>query len=305
MALNLLTYLNDQFTPAVLEQLGQRFGETPAATRTAVKVAIPTVLAALTLRTHQLTDAGTLLEYLREVDYSKEKTPLDLAQVTDTAAETQAALGAGGPFVDRLLPAGRADEAARHIAQLSQVNRTSALGLMGLVGALLEGILGRQTLENGLTSLNLSTFIAGQVPDIRAALPPDLSTLMNSMGFNALLATPDVGEAQQVSTFMSTPTNPDIPKSPLLERERENISWLRWAMLAVGALILFLVIQKCRQPQSGSNGVYTDTTARAEPDAVEDTSASTRANVLKTNGIPTDSAPRTGPAAPTLDSTNK
>ncbi|MEZ0538930.1 OmpA family protein [Fibrella arboris] len=293
MAVNLLAYLSDQFTPSVIDQLGQRIGETPAHTGIAVKAIIPTLLGGLAQRTHNLADADEIVDFLRHTTYTKTATPLDIAQVSDTDAELHDAVSSGSTFVERILPT-QVERVAREIAHHSQINRTSALSLMDLVAATLEGVLGRQSLENGMTGLNLSTLIGGQIADIRAGMPAGLASLATSLGFDKL-GVPDTGEAQSVTTFMSTPVNPDIPKSPLVERERENINWLRWAMIAVGALILFLIIQKCRQPQTGADGVYTDTTARTEPDSREDTSVVTRANVAESNGTPAGTLPG-GPA---------
>lgn len=293
MAVNLLTHLSDQFTPSVVDQLGQRFGESPAHVSMAIKAIIPTVLGGLAQRTHRLSDAEEIVDFLRHTTYTKTATPLDISQVSDTAAETQDAIASGSSFIERILPT-QAERVAVEIARHSQVNRTSALGLMDLVGAQLEHVLGRQSLDNGMTGLNLSTLVGGQVADIRAGVPAGLAALATSLGFDKL-GGPATGEGQGVTTFTSTPSNPDIPKSPLAERERENINWLRWAMIAVGALILFLIIQKCRQPQSGTDGVYTDTTARSEPDSKEDTSATARANAAESNGTPVGSIPG-GPA---------
>ncbi|WP_375445894.1 OmpA family protein [uncultured Fibrella sp.] len=293
MAVNLLTYLSDQFTPSVIDQLGQRIGESPAKTGNAIKAIIPVVLGGLAQRTHTITDADEIVDFLRHSKYTKTGTPLDIAQVSDTGAEMHDAVSTGSTFIERILPA-RVDAVAREIARHSQINRTSALSLMDLVGAVLEGVLGRQSLENGLTGVNLSTLVGGQVADIRAGIPAGLAAFATSLGFDKL-GGPATGDGQHVTTFMSTPVNPDIPKSPLVERERENVNWLRWAMIAVGALILFLIIQKCRQPQTGVDGVYTDTTARSEPDSREDTSAVSRANAAKSNGSPTGSIPG-GPA---------
>ncbi|ARK12496.1 OmpA family protein [Fibrivirga algicola] len=293
MAVNLLTYLSDQFTPAVLDQLGQRIGESPANTGVAVQAIIPTVLGGLAQRTHSVSDANEIVDFLRHSKYTNTATPLDIAQVSNTAADTQDAVSAGGTFIERLFST-NVEKVATAIARHSQINRTSALSLMDLVGAVLEGILGRQSLENGLTGVNLSTLVGGQVAGIRAGLPAGLAGLATSLGFDKL-GGPATGDEQAVTTFMSTPTNPDIPKSPLVERERENVGWLRWAMIAVGLLILFLIVQKCRQPQTGADGVYTDTTARSEPDSREDTSATARANAAESNGSPAGSIPG-GPA---------
>lgn len=311
MALNLLTYLSDQFTPTVIDQLGERLGEKPANVGTAVKAAIPTLLGSLAARTQSTGDADAIIDLLRQTTYSKETTPLDIAQVSDTAAETQAAISGGSAFVQRLMPT-RVDEVVRHIASHSHINRASAVALLDLVGSVLEGVLGRQVLDNGLTALNLSTLMAGQVDAIRAGMPTALAGLATTLGFAKLPHPSSEEGAQGITTFMSTPTNPDLPKSPLVERERENVSWLRWAMIAVGALILFLIVQKCREPQSGTEGIFTDTTARAESDRQEDTSAATRNNIAASNASTQDtargpfktgddSAARSEPAAPAVD----
>ena len=292
MAVNLLTYLSDQFTTSVNDQLAGRLGESPGPIGKAVNAIIPTVLGGLAQRTQTVSDADEIVTILRNTTYDDAATPLDIAQVTDTAGETQTAISSGSSFIEKLLP-NRADEVAGAVAQHSGINRVSAHSLMNLVGAALAGTLGRQTRDNGLTGLNLSTLMAGQLANIKAATPAALAQLT---GFDKLKLPDETGEAQRITTFSGTPVNPDIPKSPLVERERENISWLRWAMIAVGALILFLIIQKCRQPQTATDGAYTDTTARTEPDAREDTSATARASAEAVNGSPAGSEPG-GPAS--------
>lgn len=288
MALNLLTYVKSQFTASVIDQLGERLAETPAHTSAAVAAIIPIVLGTLAKRTQSVSDAESLVEVLRSGTYSKEATPFDISQVTDTAAETQTAVSSGDTFIKQLFP-NQLDQVAEHIARFSGVNRMSAITLVDLVGSIVKGLLGRQTLENGLTGLNLSTLVAGQVDEIRAGMPAGLAALGTLLGFDKLPASSADNDAQGVTTFMSTPTNPDLPKSPLVERERENVNWLRWALYAVGALILFLIVQKCREPESSTEGVFTDTTARAEPRSQEDT-ATTRANIERSNGSTQDTA---------------
>lgn len=288
MALNLLNYVKSQFTASVIDQLGERLAETPAHTVTAVAAIIPTVLGALARRTQSVSDADGIVEVLRSGTYSKEATPLDIGQVTDTAAETRTAVSSGDAFVKQLFP-NQLDQVAEQIARFSGVNRVSAHTLIDLVGSVLKGMLGRQALENGLSGLNLHTIVAGQVDEIRAGLPAGLASLGMLLGFDKLPASASDKEAQGVTTFMSTPTNPDLPKSPLVDREHENTNWLRWALIAVGALVLFLIVQKCREPVSSTEGVLTDTTARFEPASAQDTAA-TRKNIEKSNGSTEDTA---------------
>src|SRR5919199_2578786 len=60
-------------------------------------------------------------------------------------------------------------------------------------------------------------------------------------------------------------------------------------MFAIAALVIALIVQKCRENQNGIDGISTDSTARAEPNAVEDTSAATKQSVRDAHGQVADS----------------
>ncbi|KAB7732744.1 OmpA family protein [Rudanella paleaurantiibacter] len=288
MALNVLSYLTDQFSPSVVDQLSQHLNETPAHVQKAVGGTLPALLGGLASRAGQ-GGADDIIDLLKKGTYSKETTPIDASQVVDTREETGRAVANGRTFVDGIL-GDNAPRIAEHIAQYSGVQPASALSIMSLAGSVLMGVLGRQQHEQGLSDLNLKSLLLGQTDIVRGALPAGLSGVAGLLGLDAL-RTPTGGpaEVQGADYFSGTPLNPNIPKSTDGERQRENIRWLRWAMFALAALVIALIVQKCREPQNGVDGVYTDTTRRAEPDAVEDTTASTLQNIEDANGQASDS----------------
>lgn len=288
MALNLLTFIQEQFTPTVIDQLGTNLNEPSGNVRKAVEGIIPIVLGGLT-RHVQEGRADTILELLKDGNYSKESTPLDIAQVTDTRLDTQTAVATGSNFLSQIFK-DDTDQIASHVAMFSGIKVPSALSLMGLVGSAIMGLLGRQYQNNGLSSFNLESLLGGQAASFRSALPEGLASVAGLLGFDEFAKTtgPQT-EVQGIDFFENTPLNPNIPKSPEGERQHENRRWLRWIWVVLGILVIGLIVQKCREPQDSIEGIYTDTTRRAEPDAVEDTSATTKQHVEESHGQVGDS----------------
>ncbi len=298
MAINLLTYLKDQFTPTVIDQLGHQLGETPAAVRVAVNGALPVVLGALARQSQSGGWATGLLKSLQTETHSMTENPLDIGQVTDTHDETQAAFNTGRGFLDRVL-GNNTSQVTDALSRFSNVKSESAMTVLGLAGSALMGLLARQTKVNGMSTDNLQTLLAGQADTIRTALPAGLASVSSLLGLDQLHTPTNASAAQGLTNFSGTPLNPNIPKSGESDRVRENNRFLIPALIAMGLLILTLLVEKCREPQTSTEGILTDTTKRAEPDAVEDTSAATRSAVRKSFGTPLDSANGTAATATT------
>ena len=288
MALAILPFLNDQFSSSVIDQLAGQLNETPANTRKTVNGALPTVLGGLVSKL-QNDGVDPILDVLKSDDFSQETIPIDVAQVTGNRNQTQQAAETGREFIDTIFGA-NTDRITEFIANYGEVQPASARSVMGLVGSVLMGMLGRQYREHGLSNTNLKSLLLGQVDSIKAALPAGLSAVSDLLDFNRF-ETPagPSADVQGTDNFSGTVLNPNIPKSTDGERQKENVRWLRWAMIAVAVLILALIVQKCLQPQSSTDGVYTDTTRRIEPDAIEDKSPATQQNIRDANGQVSDS----------------
>lgn len=287
MAVNLLAYLSDQFSTTVVNEISRTLDETYDNTLKTTAGAIPAVLGGLAHYVSESGSASSLLSFLRGGDYSQ--APFEVGQVTGTGQDLQSAVGVGDQFISKILGS-KSKDVASELARYGGVKIQSAQAIMALIGAELRGVLGRQVLENGLSTDNLHSLFAGQAVNFRKALPVGLSGVASLLNFDAFEASSDPEKVQLVDNFSGSAVNPDIPKSPQIERERENNRWLRPALLAVGALVVFLLVQKCREPQTSTDGIETDTTARVESDAQEDTSAATRSNIEKTNASTKDTA---------------
>lgn len=287
MAVHLVAYLKEQFTPGVIDLLSRELGESPASTLKAVDGSIPTLLGGLTRRVQSSGGASSIISLLSKGAYGK--TPLDVSQVLDEHQQTADSATAGQGFLaeifgDNLTPA------TELIGTYSGTKPQSILTVLGLTGSVLMGVLGRQQQENGLTSHNLSTLLLGQATEFRKSLPTGLEGVASLLGFDDLQtpAGPQT-EVQGADNFSGTVINPNIPKSAEGDRRLENVRWLRWIMVVIAVLIAALIIQKCSQNQSASEGISTDSTARVESDAVEDTSAATKRSIQDANGQVSDS----------------
>lgn len=287
MAVHLLTLLKEQFTPAVIDRLGVELNESPANTQKAVNGVVPTVLGALTRRTQASGGAASLIDLLDKGEYGK--TPFDVSQALDSKRETRTVAAGSQSFLNELFGdnLGRTGDL---IGTYSNTKPQSALTIMGLAGSVLMGILGRQEQENGLTVHSLQTLLLGQATEFRKAIPGGLEAVVSLLGFDEL-QTPagSQTDVQGTDNFSGTIVNPNIPKSDEGDRRRENVRWLRWAMIALAVLVAAIIIQKCSQNQNSIDGVSTDSTTRVESNQAEDTSAATKRSVDDANGQTTDS----------------
>lgn len=287
MAIHLLSYLKDQFTPGVIDQLSTELNETPASTLKAVTGSLPVLLGALTQRVQTTGGATSMISFLDKGDYGN--TPLEVAQVTDSHQETVETSSAARAFLDKIFD-DKLTGTTDLISSYSGVKKESALTILELAGSILMGTLGRQEQENGLTAHSLTTLLKGQASNFKTALPSGLDAAGSLLGFNDLV-TPSgpPTEVQGTDNFSGTVINPNIPKSDEGDRRRENVRWLRWAMFAIAALVIALLVQKCSQNQNGVDGVSTDSTSRVESNAAEDTSAATKRSIEDANGQAADS----------------
>ncbi|UFH56015.1 DUF937 domain-containing protein [Spirosoma sp. KNUC1025] len=287
MAVHLIPYLKEQFTPTVVDQLSTALNESSANTLKAINGALPTLLGGLARRVQASGGASSVISVLDKSDYGD--TPYDVSQALDGNAISNDKIAAGRDFIGEVFD-DKLTRATELISAYSGTKPQSVQTVLSLTGSILMGILGRQEQEKGLTAESLTTLLRGQVGELRQALPSGLEAMSSLLGFDELPdPTGPQTEVQGEDNFSNTAVNPNIAKSSEGERRHENVRWLRWAMIAVAVLVLALLIQKCSENQNGTDGISTDSTSRVEPNAVEDTSAATKRSIEDAHGQTTDS----------------
>ncbi|MBD2751521.1 DUF937 domain-containing protein [Spirosoma validum] len=287
MAVHLISYLKEQFTPTVVDQLSSALNESSANTLKAINGTLPTLLGGLARRVQATGGASSIVSFLDKGDYGN--TPLDVSQAIDAKSNTVDSNAPGRDFLNEIFE-DKLTRATELISTYSGTKPQSVQTIMSLAGSVLVGVLGRQEQEKGLTAESLKTLLLGQATEFRKTLPTGLDGVGSLLGFDDLV-TPagQQTEVQGTDNFSGTVINPNIPKSPEGDRRHENVRWLRWAMIAIAVLVLGLLVQKCSENQNSTDGISTDSTSRVESNEVEDTSAATKASVEEAHGQTTDS----------------
>ena len=287
MAVHLLSYLKEQFTPAVVDQLSNELNESPAGTLKAINGIVPTLLGGLTRRVQASGGASTLIGLFDKQAY--DAVPLDMSQAVGEHPAVAETTSAGRTFLEHIFD-DNLTRTTEIIGLYSGTKPQSVMAILLRAGSVLMGVLGRQEQEKGLTAESLKTLLLGQATEFRQALPSGLDGVGSMLGFNELVTpTGPVTEVQGMDNLSGTPTNPNIPKSAEGDRQNENKRWLRWALIAIAVLVFALLVQKCRENQNSVDGISTDSTARVESNAVEDTSAATKKSIREAHGQVSDS----------------
>ncbi len=293
MAVHLLLLLKDQFTPAVIDRLAAELNEQPANIGKVAEGAVPALLGGLTRRVEATGGASAIIGVLENGDYRN--APFDVSQALDSLGKTRQASTTSEGFLTEIF-GDRLDEANELLSTYSGTKPASSETVLGLTASVLMGILGRQEDENGLSAHSLQTLLLGQAAEFRKAIPSGVYAMDSLLGFTEL-KTPagPVTEVQDTDNFSGTIINPNIPKSSEGDRRIENAQWLRWVLIAMGAVVAALIVQKCSQNQNSVDGVSTDSTAVYEPDSREDTSVATKQSVPEANGSRSANGTTSGP----------
>ncbi|GAB3693857.1 hypothetical protein GCM10027592_14120 [Spirosoma flavus] len=287
MAVHLIAYLKDQFSPAVVDKLGSILNESPADTLKAINGVLPTLLGGITRRVQMTGGASSTVSFLDKGDYGN--IPLDISQTLNNQPPFSETVSASRDFLNHIFD-DKLTGVTELISTYSGVKPQSVLSILGLAGSILMGVLGRHEQENGLTSSGLKTLLIGQATEFRKSLPNGLGGISSLLGFDELVTpTGPQTEVQGTDNLGGDVLDLNIPKSPEGDRRQENVRWLRWAMIAMAILVIALLIQKCGQNQNGVDGISTDSTARVESNQMEDTSATTKQSVEEANGQASDS----------------
>ncbi|ARK09722.1 DUF937 domain-containing protein [Fibrella sp. ES10-3-2-2] len=141
MTLNLLDTAKGYFTDAVISRVSSSLTESPEAIQKALTGVLPVVIGSLIARSHTPDGPDTLTELNQEL-------------VTDdlTTDDPEALLVRGGGISTALFGTG-ASAISTTLARFAGIKDQSATSLLGMVGALCVGLLGRQLMGQGGTYL--------------------------------------------------------------------------------------------------------------------------------------------------------
>jgi len=293
MTLNLLDTAKGYFTDAVISRVSSSLTENPEAIQKALTGALPVVIGSLIARSHTPDGPDTLTELSQEL-------------VTDqpTTDDPEALLARGDGISTALFGTGTSTISTT-LARFAGIKDQSATSLLGMVGALCVGLLGRQFMGQGgnIPGGSLVSWLSSQRESVSAAMPAELAPLMGDTtdtsglgnllgGLSGAASSGVTGAASAVgSAMVGVSDTPPLPERPnrvastpaysdtLADQGKRTTVWPWVVAAAVVAGLLFFFL--------GGNETDTDTIAT--------TNDTTAASVQDATAVLDSTATSTGP----------
>lgn len=179
MAVNLLELVQNQLSGPIVQKISGLVGESESATKSALGVAVPSLLAGAMRQSSTPTGANALAATLDHVD-------------TGILGNLGSALSSGGGRLmemgSRLLKnlfGGSLDTVTDGIARASGMSRSGIGSLLAMITPVVFGVLGRQKAAMGLDAGGLANLLSGQKSFLSGLLP---SGLAESLGLGSRAA---------------------------------------------------------------------------------------------------------------------
>jgi hypothetical protein len=179
--MNLLSLIQNQFSPQILNQISGAVGESPEGTKSALSTAFPALLGSLMGKASSPNGANDV--------YNMVKQGPNQGSWTDSLSGLLGGLSGGGasPASTSLLNGllgSKLGAVVEFIASHCGIRSGSASSLLGMAAPLLMGTLGKHVASQGLGASGLGQFLGSQAQYLKDAIP---SGLANTLGIGNLL----------------------------------------------------------------------------------------------------------------------
>ena len=244
----LLDHLRSIFTTSAIADLSRTLSESQAPVQKAVDGLLPAIVSGVVNRSQSDEGAATLLRLLTSTPFD---TDPNLQQLVETSTHRQKAAEAGNQLLRELHP-DRPERLADAIAQYSGVGLGSASTLTGLVMSVLMGYLHKQVKARNLTRAQLASLLASEAGTVRGQVPAALAGLIGwFIG----------GDTIRTATTSTIPASTASLPNRDEETKAAAFPWLRWVLIAIGLLLLFLLLMRtCNKDKPATSTVLADTT---------------------------------------------
>lgn len=211
MGINLLEFVKNQFSPALMSKIGGLVGEKSADTQKAIDVLLPSVLGGLANKATTLTGADNLLDMINEGGHDGRIFDT-LTTLLGGGIATQGVLRIGNDVVNTLFGdklSGIVDWVSTH----SGIKTGAASSLINLTAPLLMGAIGKQ-LDGKGTASSVIALLGSQLPHLKNAIPNELLGLL---GLSNLSLGAPVPKAEPLPIVVPPVAPPPVvtPSNPL------------------------------------------------------------------------------------------
>ena len=196
MATNLVTEVAEVLSPAIASRIASALGLNQSSAQKAIAAAIPALLAALIAYVSKPQGAKKLAEVV------KKQEPGVLSSLVSVIGEPgqKVLVDQGASVLTSLLGGKTLSALTDSVGQYAGVSGSGSKNLLGLLGPVVLGVLGKEARDRGLDASGLSELLTSQKNNVSAALPAGFSKYPHEAG-----VLDDVTSAR-TKTVSQTPT---------------------------------------------------------------------------------------------------
>ena len=223
MATDLVSEIAEVVSPTISSRIASALGLDPAATQKAVVVAVPVIISALISYVSRAQGANKLNEVVMKQE------PGVLSSLANVIGEPgqKALIDQGASVLTSLFGGKTFSGLSQAVGQYAGIGQGGARSLLGLLGPVVLGVLGKEQRDRGLDASGLANLLTSQKNNVSAALPSGFSKYLSQAGI------PDdvIASKTRVASQPPTRTPPSI------------LPWLvgGLVLLALGALAWHLL----------------------------------------------------------------
>jgi len=223
MATDLVSEIVEVVSPTISSRIASALGLDPATVQKAIVVAAPVLIGALISHVSKPQGANKL------TDVVKKQEPGMLSSLANVIGEPgqKALIDQGASVLTSLLGGKTFSGLSQAVGQYAGIGEGGAKSLLGILGPVALGVLGREQRDRGLDGSGLANLLISQKNNVSAALPSGFSKYLSQAGI------PDdvIASRARVASQPPTRTPPSI------------LPWLLGALvvLALGALAWHLL----------------------------------------------------------------
>jgi hypothetical protein len=178
MATNLVSEIVEVLSPTIVSRIASALGLNQTSTQKAIAAAVPALLAALISYVSKPQGASKLAEVVRK------QQPGMLPSLGSVIGESgqKALIDQGSSVLTSLFGGKTLSALTDAVGQYSGIDKSGAKGLIGLLGPVALGVLGKKQRERGLDASGLANLLTAQRSNVIGALPSGFSKYLSEAG---------------------------------------------------------------------------------------------------------------------------
>ena len=195
MATDLVSEIVEVVSPTISSRIASALGLDPAAVQKAIVVAAPVLISALISYVFKAQGANKLNEVVRKQE------PGMLSSLATVIGEPgqKALIDQGASVLTSLFGGKTFSGLSQAVGQYAGIGEGGAKNLLGLLGPVALGVLGREQRARGLDASGLANLLISQKNNVSAALPSGFSRYLTEAGISddVIASRPTVTFARQ------------------------------------------------------------------------------------------------------------